>query len=63
MITTWLVTLLVASVPTDWDNSGRFQTDVGQVNGSSRRFHTASGASESRMACKRSGFESPYLHR
>ena len=33
MIMNWLVTLLVATVPTDRDNSGRFQTDVWQVEG------------------------------
>jgi hypothetical protein len=32
MITNWLGTVLVATVPTNLDNSGRLQTGVGQVN-------------------------------
>jgi hypothetical protein len=41
MIMSWMVTLLVATVPTDQDHSGLLQTDVGQVNGPSRRSQTA----------------------
>jgi hypothetical protein len=47
------VTLLVATVQADWDDSGLLQTDTGQVNGPSRRFQTDSGGDGGRMACKR----------
>jgi hypothetical protein len=59
MIMNWLVTLLVATVQANRDNSGLLQTDVRQVNSRSRRFQTASGADKSWMACKRSGVRIP----
>jgi hypothetical protein len=59
MIMNWLVTLLVATVPTNWDHSGLLQADIRHVNGPSRHAQTAAGAQQSRMACKRPGVRVP----